>query len=467
MRNRLHNWLTRLDAHAVRQLARLGRWQRAGSGAPFIKRRAVALLITLWIVVVLGVVASSLAFDVQVGSKLALLQKEEFVAFNLAKSAVAVGITHLQNDMIIDYKENENQPFDAFSDVWAQRDVRDKDRIVQVDPKRHPDRTYELEILDEEGKIPLNHASFKIVKAMMEYYGFETPDSDDLAHAIIDYRDPDDMASGEPGAFENEYYSNELGQRVRAEMTSDQFIYRCPNEPFFTTEQLLDVYGFSDFPDVYYGFDPAEKLENERNIRDAIASGRRVRERRERSRRGREPLAVKDIVTVLPEGNGRVNMNTASVEVLTILFHAATDFASIDAAKAAAESIAEYRGDGTNKVMDPDDAFKSVADLSKVPGVDQGMIANISSLGIQPVFNSRTFRIIGKGTTRRAYREIEVVVERRLEVYNPDDPNLKSNREGRRSARDRRSGSRRERGDDDSDDNYIRVPAVRIMQWTD
>ena len=74
MRNHLHKWLTRLDAHAVRQLSRLGRWQRAGSGAPFIKRRAVALLITLWIVVVPAAVTSTLAFDVHVTCKLALLQ---------------------------------------------------------------------------------------------------------------------------------------------------------------------------------------------------------------------------------------------------------------------------------------------------------------------------------------------------------------------------------------------------------
>src|SRR5690349_7580144 len=97
----------RLNAVTLRQLAKTGRWLRAGRSYRG-QRKAVILVITLWIVVVLGMIASSLAFDVQVGSKLTLLQKEQFFAYNLAKSAVAVGMTHLQNDMIIDYQENPN-----------------------------------------------------------------------------------------------------------------------------------------------------------------------------------------------------------------------------------------------------------------------------------------------------------------------------------------------------------------------
>ncbi len=461
----------RADAATTRLLIKLGSWLRNGEGNRAGKKQAVVLVVTLWIIVVLGVIAASLAFDVQVGSKLALLQKEEFVAYNLAKSAVAVGITHLQNDSIIDFEENPNQPYDAFSDIWAMRDVREKDRVVQVDEKRHPDRTYEIEIIDEESKIPLNHANFKVMKAMMEYYGFESPDSDDIAYAIIDYRDQDDMAGGEPGAYENEFYSAEMGQRVRDDMAADQLLYRCPNEQFLTTDQLLDVYGFEQFPKLFFGFDPEEKMEEEIALRDAVAAGRRTRGNRERKRsRERDSLPIKDILTVMPNGNGRVNLNTAPVEVLTILIHAATDFASIESAKAAAESIADYRGDDSNRAPDPETAFKSIKDVAQVPGVDINAINQLGSLGIQPVFKSETFRVIGKGDTRKAHRVVEAVVERKLEVYNPDDAKLASNRErgGRRERRERKprrgkSGS----GDDGPTDNYIRIPAVRVLQWTD
>lgn len=460
--------IRRFDAATTRILVRVGRWMRAGNSKAPGRSRAVVLVLTLWIVVVLGVISSSLAFDVQVGSKLAMLQKEQFMAYNLAKSAIAVGITHLQNDSIIDYAENPNQPYDAFSDVWAMRDLRDKERIIQVD-KKFPDRTYEVQIVDEESKIPINHANFKVVKAMMEYYGFESPDSDDLAYAVIDYRDQDEMAGGEPGAFENEYYSAELGQRIDSDSGADQLWYRCPNEPFLTTDQLLDVYGINQFPELFLGYDPEEQAEEERAIRDAIAAGRAIRAKRERKRgRDRDALPIKDIITVSTGNPGRVNINTAPIEVLTILIHAATDFASIESAKAAAESIAEFRGDDKNRAPDPENAFKSIKDVQQVPGVDVNALNQLQSLGIQPSFKSETFRIFGIGNTRRAQRVVEAIVERKMEVYNPDDASLASNRgrgsDGRRrQSRERRRGSNRP--GDRPDDNYIRIPAVRVLQW--
>lgn len=459
----------RADDTAFAVLTKIGRWLRGGEGQPRRRGRAVVLVITLWIVVVLGVIASSLAFDVQVGSKLAMLQREQFMAHNLAKSAVALGITHLQNDMIIDYEENPNQPYDAFSDVWAMRDIREKDRVVEVDPKDHPDRTYEVKIEDEEGKIPLNFANFKIMKAMMEYYGFEAPDSDEIAYAIVDYRDQDDMSGAEPGSYENEYFSGLMGQRVQPDMSPDLLEYRCPNEKYLTTDQLLDVYGLNQFPEIYLGYDPDEKAEKALEARDAAAMGNRVRQARERRRRGREPLPIKDIVTVIPQGNGRVNINTASVEVLTILIHAATEFASIEQAKAAAEAIADFRGDDAKRGPDPDAAFKSIKDVQQVPGVDVGALGKLASLGIQPVFKSETFRVVGTGRTRNAQREVEAIIQRKLEVYNPDDARLASNRgrgvDRKRSDRRNRRRGGKERGGDRPDDNYIRIPAVRVLQW--
>lgn len=462
----LRRFRRKTDALAMGCLVSTGQWLRGGEGGVKGRGRAVVLVVTLWIIVVLGVVASSLAFDVQVGSKLAMLQREQFLAQNLAKSAIAVGMTHLQNDLIIDYNENPNQMVDAFSDVWAMRDVRESERVVQVD-KDHPERTYELSIEDEEGRIPLNHANFKVMKAMMEYYGFEEPDSDEVGHAIIDYRDQDDMSGMEPGTYENEYFSGLMGQRIRGEMAADQLIYRTPNERYFTVDQLLDVYGINQFPELFLGYDPEEHEEQQLRIRDSVAQGRTTRQSRQRNRRrNREPLPIKDIVTVHPEGNGRININTASVDVMTILIHAATDFTSIEQAKAAAEAIADFRGDTSNRAPDPDTAFKSIADVQQVPGVDVEALNNLQSLGVQLAFRSETFRITGIGRTRNAERSVEAVIQRKLEVYNPDDARLASNRERgvdsrRRRTRDRRSGGNSER----PDDNYIRVPAIRVLQW--
>lgn len=427
-------------------------------------RRAAVLVLTLWMVVVLGVIATTLAFDIQVNSKLALLQKEQLIAYNLAKSAIALGMTHLQNDMLIDFAENPNQQFDAMSDVWAQPDRREKDKEVKLGKG-----TYQLEIEDEESKININVASQRLLKAMLEFYGYEPPESDDIANAIVDWRDRDDICVSAAGEKENEHYSALLGQRIKSGTTADELIYQCRNEPFLTIEELLDVYGIT--PELFYGFDPAKREEAEKAARDRIAQGKRAVVKKI-SRYRREPKPLREIVTV--RGNGRVNLNTASLEVLTILAYAANNCTNMEAAEAAAESIVQFRGDPERgKRPDPDNAFHSLADLAKVPGLNAGTMAQLSAagaLGVQIGFRSSTFMITGIGRVGNTTRVVRALVSRNLDTYNPEDARLLSNKgkigsdRRRGSFAGRRLGKQREAGDQ-VDDNLVRIPAIRVLQW--
>ncbi|MGB9692722.1 MAG: general secretion pathway protein GspK [Candidatus Sumerlaeaceae bacterium] len=428
------------------------------------RERSAVLILTLWMVVVLGIIATSLAFEVQVNAKLALLQKEQIIAYHLAKSAVAMGMTHLQNDLLIDFADNPNQQFDALSDVWAQPDRREKDREVKLGKG-----TYDLEIEDEESKININVASQRVLKAMLEFYGYEPPDSDEIAQAIVDWRDRDDICVSAPGEKENEHYSALLGQRIKSATTADELIYQCRNEPFLTTEELLDVYGIT--PELFYGYDPAEREATEHAARERLAQGKKVVSRKT-SRYRRQPKPLRDVVTV--RGNGRVNLNTASAEVLTILAYAANNCTNLEAAEAAAESIVKFRGDPeSGKRPDPDNAFHSLADLAKVPGLNAGTMAQLSAagaLGVQIGFRSSTFLITGIGRVGRTTRVVKALVSRNLDTYNPDDARLLSNKgkigsDHRKGGfAGRRLGSNRKTGDQ-IDDNFIRIPAIRVLQW--
>jgi DNA uptake protein ComE-like DNA-binding protein len=434
------------------------------STSPQSRKRAAVLILTLWIVVVLGVIASSLVFDVQVNSKLALLQKEQLIAYNLAKSAIAVGMVHLQNDLLIDFAENPNQQFDAFSDVWAQPDRREQHKEVPLGKG-----TYQLEIEDEESKININVASVRVFKAMLEYYGYEPPDSDDIANALVDWRDRDDICVNAPGERENEHYSALLGQRIKPNTSADELIYQCRNEPFLTIEEVLDVYGIT--PELFYGYDPAEREEREFALRNRIAQGKTA-SRQKKSRYKNEPKPLKDIITV--RGTGRVNLNTASKEVLTILAYASNNCTNMEAAEAAAESIVKYRGDlEGGKRPDPDNAFHSLADLAKVPGLNAGTMAQLSAagaLGVQIAFRSSTFLITGIGRVGNTTRVVRALVSRNLDTYNPEDARLLSNKG--KVGSDRRHGSfagrrlgRNRDGATQVDDNLIRIPAIRVLQW--
>jgi type II secretory pathway component PulK len=427
---------------------------------PRARRKAVTLVLTLWMVVVLGVIASSLAFDVQVNSKLAMLQRNQFLAYSLAKSAVAVGMTHLQNDLLIDHQENPGQEYDALSDVWAQPDRREKDIEVELG-----NGTYEVEVTDEDGKINLNTANPKLLKAMVEYYGFEAPDSDEIANAIYDWRDPDDMTVGAAGERENEHYSGLMGQKIRMDTTAEDLIYQCRNEPYLTTEELLDVFGIT--PELFYGYDPDSEDAKENKRRNDIALGKYVHETKKR--KSEKQLALKDIVTV--RSSGRINVNTASEEVLTILMYAGTNCTNMEAATAAAESIGSFRGTGRKgKTPDPEDAFRSIADLAKIPGINQQMIGalnNSGSFGVQVGFRSNNFTITGIGRYKNARKTIQAVIERSLDTYNPDDVRLlgKSGSSGRKlSGSFAARGGMRRKGQKE-EDNFIRIPAIRVRQW--
>lgn len=421
------------------------------------RNKASVLTLTLWMVVVLSVIATTLAFDVQVNSKLALLQKQQTIAYNLAKSAVAVGMTHLQNDMLIDFQENPNQPFDAMSDVWAQPDRRrEKDMEVELGKG-----TYQVDVVDEEGKINIRFASQKLLKALLEYYGYEPPESDDIAYSIMDWRDGDDMAQGQgAGQRENEYYSSMLGQRINSRTTAESLIYQCANEDFLTIEELMDVAGVT--PELFYGYDPESEEAREQKVRDDIALGKSGYQPRRKA--GKKGLAMKDIITV--RSTGRINLNTASVEVLTILLYAGNNCTDMDAAENAAENIEDYRGTGKKtKAPDPDDAFKSIADLQKVPGMNQQVVGQLSaagSLGLQIAFHSSVFSVTGVGRMNNSQKSITAIVQRELNRYNPDDARLAGAKDNSRGSG---ASRRRTRRGDKEEDSTIKVPAVRVLQW--
>lgn len=425
------------------------------------------MILILWIVVVLSVIATSLAFDVQVNSKLARLQHDQFIAYNLARSAIAVGMNHLQNDLLIDFQENPNQPCDALSDVWAQPGLKEGETEIQLG-----EGTYETMVTDEESKLNINTVSPKIIKAMLEYYGYEPPDSDDIAAAIIDWRDQDDTVSGAQGDKENEKYSALAGQKIRANTAPEELIYQCRNEPFLTVDELLDVYGIT--PELYHGYDPDSDEAREQKIRNDIAMGKKVTEtQKEGGGRGkrREGLALKDILTV--HGNGKVNLNTASREVLTILIYAGTNCTNMESATASADSIIEFRGsEKRGRGPDPDDAFRSVNDVAKVSGVSATALQAIGSGGgsnapggggLPITFSSNMFCIKGIGRARNVKKTITTVVQRTLDTYNPDDARLVGNKS--RLERKERRPHRSSNGK--TEDNYVRIPAIRVLQWTE
>jgi len=102
----------------------------------------------------------------------------------------------------------------------------------------------EVKITDDSGKIDINVADAVMLKAMFVSAGIEERHAEELADAIIDWRDPDDL-TGPHGAESSEYKSAGLKYEPR-------------NAPFETVSEVQQVLGM-DY-DVYHKIEKAITL---------------------------------------------------------------------------------------------------------------------------------------------------------------------------------------------------------------
>jgi general secretion pathway protein K len=67
------------------------------------------------------------------------------------------------------------------------------------------DADVEVRIVDEDGKVDLNHADAPLLTGLLAAVGIERPRAEKLAGAIIDWRDPDPMTQPSGGAEDADY----------------------------------------------------------------------------------------------------------------------------------------------------------------------------------------------------------------------------------------------------------------------
>lgn len=141
------------------------------------KEKGVALIMTLWILVILAVIAMEFSNLVRIEAEVALNFKEDTQAYYLAKAGIIRAIGLL--------KEDANE-YDSLDEPW--RDMF-KENIG--------DGSYKISIVDKESKLNINEATYGILM------GFEEME-EEVANAILDWRDIDEEPR-ENGA-ESSYY---------------------------------------------------------------------------------------------------------------------------------------------------------------------------------------------------------------------------------------------------------------------
>ena len=228
------------------------------------RRRGVALIIVLWVIMVLSLLISGFAFRMHVETQVASFSRKELKGEMLARSGVEIA----RMQLILDQRSPTEAGFDALNQAWA------TNADLYVDQPLGEGK-YNVTVIDEESKLPINKLGQDQLKRLMDVLGIDPSDGDVIVDSILDWIDQDDLHR--LNGAENDYY----------ESLSPP--YASKDGPLDRVEELLLIRGVTK---EIYGGEPATE--------DAPARP-----------------GLGDLVSTL--SSGQVNINTAPAPVLQAL----------------------------------------------------------------------------------------------------------------------------------------------------
>ena len=241
--------------------------------------KAVVLVVVVYIVAALSMFAFGLAFRTKIAIKQAnlLIERLQQDQLALAVCTQAKGILAADNDNV-----------DCFDEPWSGwRKLEPAETTGQSSDRDDSLWQVHWKLTDESAKINVNLASAELLS------GLKCLDEATVA-SIVDWIDQDDIPN--PDGAENDYYS------------SLDSAYNCKNGPIDNIEELLLIKGIS--PQIYYDSNPDEETSHWAEMDIDLAESVEPD-----SQNGSVGLC--DLLTVY--GDGRININTASKQVLGVI----------------------------------------------------------------------------------------------------------------------------------------------------
>lgn len=179
----------------------------------------VALILVLWVSVLLTVIASSFAYATRTDMGVLANQNARALAAAAADAGVHRAIAETYRPFPVPYGWKQDGMTHEFD--FGEARVR-------------------VSMADESAKIDINDGSPLLLKGLFLSQGLSDADSNQLADAIQDWRDPDSLVR--PNGAEEDYY-REAGLPQRP-----------PNSPFQTIEELRLVRGMT--PELFRRIEP-------------------------------------------------------------------------------------------------------------------------------------------------------------------------------------------------------------------
>ncbi len=354
----------------------------------------VALLLAVVFIALLSAMVFSFLYEMEVDAVFVQNQGADFQARVAANSAVVNGMMVLA-EHYASMLESGMPPVDSEVDgsQWHLG--------AAFEPLN--EATMRTSIADEFGKINLNALLIyengqptrndPLINSLREFFLLRDDSGYDPVDAIIDWLDYNDGDAEEPEGAESEFYQGLENP------------YSCKNGPMTSIEELLLIRGIT--PELYFG-DPEQE---------------------------QEPLS--EYLTVHGDWRGRVNVNTARVEVIAAILGGHNNNPDLGAAEQIYEEahMAPIDNAGQLRQFVPEQPVDDTAspeifstDFSRRPrnaGRNMDELRRLQqrqqreSIENMFRFNSNIFRIYGDGTAEDTQVRVEAYVFR--QPYDPRD----------------------------------------------
>lgn len=349
--------------------------------SPVIQSRGAILVTTLWILMILSIIAMGFSIDLQLEARLSRNQLDIHQSYYLARAGINRAIIELKNDAMLDHKARK-AVYDALSDSWAlTEDTKKIFTDVEIG-----EGTYTVRVEDETGRLNINKATMKMFEGLFRSLNFDEDDSKMYAVAIIDYRDPDDLYALDTTITEEDFYF--AGQDTTK-------IRKFKNADYISPDELLRVPGIT--PEILY---------KKRPVKDNPEM----------------KVALIDLLTV--EGDGLVNINTAPLPVITALILSFGQDMDVDDAMTIAQRIVDRRNGSDGEPGTSDDKpYTNTADVASELGTLNPILSSTISQGVR--VTSNLFRITATGEINHARSTIQALVKREWVVTTLTDQEKK------------------------------------------
>ncbi len=358
-------------------------------------RDGYALLVTMWVVFIFALLASTYFYQSFTSARLVQSQFDRSRAKNLAMMGIAQGVLDLKNDKIWARYEGDEEfdgiddprNYDAKNNVWfTEEEYHQKNYPFQEEEQGF----FEVRVYPLNDRLDINTAHWELLETYFLQIGKSRETAEELTRAIIDWRTPGDTVI-DKDEDKIEYYN---------EGEVDDPEYVPFNRDYKVMEELLEVKGVT--PELFWGID-----EDNQEIKRPLLFRPFDYYTADDERQIREKRGLLDVFTVYNSDNNNINVNFVSEFILKVMID--TETGDSPAAATAAEHLVDYREDRDQR------DYENVVPYTRLRDLEFSGTNVPSEVEDQLTVRSDQFRIIARGTRGRVDYTVVADVERSWE----------------------------------------------------